>query len=276
MRSLWAIGGASLMLAGPALAAPSIELKDAAARVVVTPQARTDVKVQMLVSNRSLPLTVRVVGERTVVDGGLRRRIDGCSMMFGRTMVRVRGLGEVAYDDLPQIIVYTPMDARVSAGGAVFGSIGRAQSTELSNDGCGDWTLANVSGTLKINDAGSGDVRAGRSGELIVQLAGSGDVSTRDVSGPANLEMAGSGDVAVASIFGDLRANVFGAGDVRIAGGHAPDMQVHIAGSGDVDFEGVADRLEASIAGSGDVDVARVTGPVHKAVLGSGDVNIGR
>lgn len=275
MRSAWIIGGLGLLLAGPALAAPSIEIKDAAARVTVIPEARSDVKVQLVTTNSALPLTLRTFGDRTILDGDLRRRVYGCSMMFGKVMVHVRDLGDVAYDNLPQIVVHTPLDAGVSASGAVFGSVGRSESLELSNAGCGDWTVANVRGQLKINDAGSGDVRAGKAGELVVRVAGSGDILTREISGPATVEMAGSGDVTAASISGDFNANIFGSGDVKIAGGHAPNMEVHIAGSGDVTFQGVADRLGASVAGSGDVNVARVTGPVHKAVMGSGDVNIG-
>jgi hypothetical protein len=276
MRSGWAFGAAGLLLAGPALAAPSVEIKDAAVRVVVVPEARDDIKVQLASASRALPLIVRVQGQRTVVDGRLRHRISGCSAMFGRTMVRVRGLGQVSYDDLPQLVVHAPLDVRVGAGGAVFGSIGRARSVELSNEGCGDWTIANVEGDLKINEAGSGDVRAGRAGRLVIHVAGSGDVATRDIAGPAVVDIAGSGDVNVASVSGDLRASVAGSGDVKVAGGKAPNLVAHLAGSGDVDFEGEAGSVSAAIAGSGDVNVAKASGPVKKSVFGSGGVNIGR
>ncbi len=275
MRPGWALGVASLLLAGPALAAPSVEIKDAAARVTVIPEARNDVKVQLVAASRTLPLFVRVKGDRVVVDGKLRHRFIGCSAMFGRPMIRVRGLGETAYDDLPQIVVHTPLDVRLGASGAVFGSIGRARSVELSNQGCGDWTVANVEGPLKINEAGSGGVRAGKAGELVVHVAGSGDIAAHEVSGPAVADIAGSGDVTIASISGDLRANVAGSGDVRIAGGRAPNVVAHLAGSGGVDFQGVAGDVKASIAGSGDVNVAKATGSVKKSVLGSGDVKVG-
>ncbi len=275
MRAAWILGSMAVALAGPALAAPSVEFKDAAARVTVIPEARPDVKVQFVTTNRALPLTVRTGGERLVIDGGLRRRVGGCNTMFGRTVVRIRGLGQVAYDNLPQIVVRTPLDARVGAGGAVFGSLGRADAVELSNEGCGDWTIANVKGPLKINEAGSGDVRAGGAGELVVHQAGSGDITARDISGPVTVAVAGSGDVSAASVDGPLNAAVAGSGDVKIERGRATEMDVHVAGSGDVTFGGTAGSLNAAIAGSGDVDVARVTGPVKKAVFGSGGVNIG-
>jgi hypothetical protein len=277
MRHLWTIGAMAVSaLAGPALGAPAIEIRNAAARVVVIPEARSDVKVQMVTTNASLPITQREEGDKVILDGDLRRRIDGCNSMYGKPTVHIRGLGQVAYDNLPQIVVRTPMDVRVFAGGAVFGSMGRADSVDLSNAGCGDWTVGNTKGVLKINEAGSGDVRAGAAGELIVHVAGSGDIYAKEVAGPATMDMAGSGDVTADSISGSMHAAIAGSGDVKIHGGHATEMVVRIAGSGDVRFGGVADSLMATIAGSGDVDVGHVNGSVRKTVFGSGDVNVGR
>jgi len=278
MRTSWTLGlaaGAAL-IGGGAWAAPAFEVRDAAARVVVIPENRTDVKVEFSALNPALPLTVRNELGRVIVEGGLRHRIDGCAAEFGKITVQVGDLGQVSYDNLPQIVVHTPMDAHVEASGAVFGSVGRADALELSNAGCGDWTVANVKGELKINQAGSGDTRAGSAGELVVHAAGNGDVMVKDVHGGATLAMVGSTDVTVGSISGPLRASMAGSGDVKIAHGHATEMVVHIAGTGDVHFGGVADSLDASMAGSGDVNVAKVTGPVKKVIFGSGDVNIGR
>ncbi len=277
MRSEWAIGAAVAVLfgAGAACAAPSVEIKNAAARVVIISEVRSDVKVQLLTSNVSLPVSISDEGDRVVVDGNLRHRIGNCHAEFGRIAVHVRGLGDVSYDNLPQIIVRVPMDADVEASGAVFGSVARTDSLVLKNAGCGDWTVANVKGHLKIEQAGSGDTHAGSAGDLIVHVAGSGDVLAKGIGGPADIDIAGSGDVIVASISGPLHANIAGSGDVKIADGRAGDMVVNIAGSGDVRFGGVADSLKASVAGSGDVDVAKVNGPVKKSIIGSGDVNIG-
>lgn len=279
MRSTLAICAAAaaavLGVAGAACAAPSVEIREAAVRVVVIPEDRSDVKVELLTASQALPLTIHNEGDKVVVSGGLRRRIAGCSAMFGKTTVQVRGLGQVSFDNLPQIVVRAPMDARVGAWGAVFGSVGRTDSLELSNAGCGDWTVANVKGVLRINQAGSGDTRAGSAGQLVVHVAGSGDVIAREVNGPTTVDIAGSGDVTTDSVSGSLKANIAGSGDVKVGQGHATDMVVHVAGSGDVRFGGVADSLTASVAGSGDVSVAKVTGPVKKSIMGSGDVSTG-
>ncbi len=263
------------LAAGAASAAPLAEVRNAAARVVVIPEDRQDVKVEFASINPALPLTIREDVGRVIVDGGLHRRIGGCQAEFGKITVRVHGLGDVAYDNLPQIIIRTPRQARVEASGAVFGSVGRTDSLELSNAGCGDWTIANVKGELRLNQLGSGDSRTGSAGVLVAHVAGSGDVMVKDIGGGATIDIAGSGDVSAASISGALKANIAGSGDVRIDRGRATEFDVHIAGSGDVRFGGVADRVNAAVAGSGDVDVAKVTGPVRKSILGSGDVIIG-
>jgi hypothetical protein len=279
MRALIASAAAVLAvlgLAGAAQAAPSVEIKDAVARVTVIPENRTDVKVEMLTTNPDLPITIEVRGDRTVVNGGLRwNRIRDCRSHNGRVMVMVRDVGEVTWEKMPQIVIRVPLNVEVGADGAVFGAIGRADSVDLANAGCGDWQVANVKGELKVSVAGSGDTKAGTSGNVRISIAGSGDVLTSDVGGGAEVNVAGSGDVHLSSINGDLSVSVAGSGDVTVDRGSAPDVRVNIAGSGDTDFGGTAGALKANIMGSGDVHVAAVTGDVHKAVMGSGDVVVG-
>ena len=279
MRTMWAAGIAAVaaLIGGGASAAPLVEIRDAAARVVVIPENRQDVKVEFVTVNPALPLTVRYEVGRVVVDGGFRHGVGGlwswgagCRNEFGRPTVRVRGLGKVSYDDLPQIVVRTPMDARLAVSGAVYGSVGRTDSLEVSTAGCGDWTVANVSGQLKLSTAGMGDVRAGSVGELVVHAAGAGDVIVKEIKGGARLDIAGASDIIVTSLSGPLQASIAGAGDVKIAGGHATEVVARIAGVGNIQFGGVADSVDASLAGMGDVEVAKVTGPVRKSIAGFG------
>ena len=279
MRALLilAAGAAALGFAGAAQADPSVKIKDAVARVVVIPEARGDVKVEFLTTNQSLPLTVRQNGNQTTIDGGLRmNRINGCNSVMGKLTVHVRGVGNVRWEDIPQIVIRTPMDAEVGAAGAVFGSVGRADRLELSNAGCGDWTIANVKGKLELSQAGSGDTKAGSAGSAEINIAGSGDVKTQEIGGDLEVNIAGSGGVNTASVAGAIEANIAGSGDVTILGGRARSVDVNIMGSGDVDFGGVAEKVDVSVAGSGDVRIAKAEGPVSKSVAGSGDVIIGR
>lgn len=276
MRLLTVLTAASALglIAGAANAA-TVEVKDAVARVVVIPENRQDIKVEFLTTNPRLPLQVRSSGSKTIIDGDLDRKIKSCHSEGGKARVYVSGVGDIAYADMPQIVVRMPKEARVEAGGAVFGSVGKTSSLELSNAGCGDWTVGNVAGKLNINVAGSGDTHAGSSGQAQLRVAGSGDVRTQAINGALEISVAGSGDVNVASIAGPLTVKIAGSGDVNIRAGKASEVEASIAGSGNVDFGGVAGSLSAKIAGSGDVHVESVTGEVSKAIVGSGNVSVG-
>ncbi|PZR30825.1 GIN domain-containing protein [Caulobacter segnis] len=279
MRALTSLAvlAAALAAAGAVQAEPSVKIKDAVARVVIIPENRPDVKVEFLTTNASLPLTVRNEGGKVVIDGDLRMsRINGCNSRNGKTWVKVRGVGEVAYDNIPQVAIRTPLDVRVGAGGAVFGDIGRSDSVELANAGCGDWTVANTRGKLEVSQAGSGDTRTGSASSAEISIAGSGDVSTQAIGGDLEVNIAGSGDVSAARIGGKLEGNIAGSGDITVAGGRSRAVEVSVMGSGDVTFKGEADEVEVSVMGSGDVRIAKVNGPIKKHVAGSGDVIIGQ
>lgn len=278
MRGLLACGAfaAAALMGGAAAAAPSVQIKDAVARVTVIPEDRADVKVEFLTTNPSLPLEVRREGDKTIVDGDLgHNHINNCMSLNGKTTVGVRGVGRIDWNDMPQVVIRTPRTAKVSAGGAVFGTVGRSQALDFANAGCGDWTIANVAGELEISEAGSGDVKAGSAASARINVAGSGDVSVGRIAGDLVANIAGSGDIHAVSIAGDLKARVAGSGDVQIDGGQARLMEASVAGSGDVAFGGVVQRLDAKVMGSGDVSAARVTGAVSKSVMGSGEVRTG-
>ncbi|MGH3644444.1 MAG: hypothetical protein ACRDUX_36130, partial [Mycobacterium sp.] len=138
-----ATGIAALSAAGVANAA-SVEVKDAVARVTVIPENRSDVKVEFIATNPKLPLQLRTFGGRTIVDGDLDRRIRDCHGTGERASVSVRGVGNVGWSEMPQIVIRTPRDVDVDAGGAIWGTVGRSASLALGNAGCGDWTVGNV------------------------------------------------------------------------------------------------------------------------------------
>jgi hypothetical protein len=266
---------ASVFVAGAAQAA-AIEVKDAVARVTVIPENRKDVKVEFVSQNARLPLQVRTFAGKTIIDGNLHHnQIRECHGTGPRMGVRVAGVGDVAWRDMPQIVIRTPRNVDIDTGGAVFGSIGRAASVDLGNAGCGDWTIGNVDGHLQVSQAGSGDTRTGSAGEAKLRVAGTGDVTASDIRGRLDVDVAGAGDVTVNSVAGPLDINIAGSGDVKVSQGHASQMNVSVAGSGDVNFGGVADSLKARILGSGDVRAREVRGPVSKTVMGSGSVTIG-
>jgi hypothetical protein len=277
MRLPTALLAAAAALAGGAAHAASVEVevKDAVAQVTVIPEDRTDVRIEIVHANPALRLNVRTVGDRTVIDGELDRRIRNCRGSGDRMTVRVQDLGEVSNADIPKVVIRTPRVVVFHASGAVFGAIGRSDTLEFANAGCGDWTIANVRGRLEVSEVGSGDIRAGSAREARLKIAGSGAVSAGNLGGPVEVNVAGSGDVTIAGVSGPLNVRIAGSGDVRVLSGRATTMTASIAGSGDVEFDGIADSLSARIAGSGDVRANQVKGKVSKAVLGSGEVTVG-
>jgi hypothetical protein len=275
-RLLGAVAAAGgLCAAADAVAAPSIEINYAAARVTLAPEARRDIKVDIFKPDPRLPLRVWTFAGRTYVDGGQWGRLLGCGTRGGQPVARVRGRSDIPVDALPLIVVRTPMDARISVGGEVWGQAGRSNSLELGNSGCGGWAVGDVRGRLKVSQAGSGDTRTGAAGSAELSATGSGSITTGAVAGPVAAMNVGSGDITIASVNGPLNARIAGSGQVRVAAGRATSMEASIAGSGGVTLNGVAGSLRATVMGSGDVRVARVTGAVSKSVMGSGVVQVG-
>jgi hypothetical protein len=267
--------GSGLCAASLAAAAPSIEINNAAARVTVSPEPRSDIRVDIVRPNARLPLRVWTFAGKTYVDGGLWGRLRGCGLRGGQPVARVVGQPDIPLDGLPLVVVRTPMDARISVGGQVWGQAGRSNSFELGNNGCGAWALGDVRGKLKVSQAGSGDTRTGAAGAAELSATGSGSIATGPIGGPVTAINVGSGDIVIAAVNGPLNARIAGSGQVRVAAGRATTMQASIAGSGGVTLNGVAGSLKASVMGSGDVRVAKVTGAVSKSIMGSGVVRIG-
>ena len=291
MRAAWMIGAAAAAFAGAA-GAQELVVEDAAARVVVIPEARRDVQVTITPGAARLPqMEVRRRGDRLIVDGNLKNRIDNCGggwNLFGgnrnerrsngpqEQRVDIDGVGRVRVADLPLITARVPLNADVAAGGAVWGRIGRTQNRELSVASCGDWS-ADSTGRLEISTAGSGDITvASARGDAEVSLAGSGDVRLGPVGGELDASSAGSGDIRAASVGGPVNASLAGSGDVVVDGGRTGPVNASIVGSGDVRIGGAAASVSASILGSGDVRVARSLGAIRRSVAGSGDVIVGR
>jgi hypothetical protein len=259
-----------------AIAAPAIQVRGAAVRLSIIPEARRDIAVSLTHADPRLPIRIAKLGDRVFITGDVGHRVHGCRTAAGRRGVAIWGRGAVPYEELPTLVIRAPTTVRLSAGEAVFGEIGRSASVDFTNQGCGDWTIGDVQGRLRLNQAGAGDARTGSAGSGELSVAGSGGIATGPIRGALTAVSSGSGAIEVASVFGPVDARVAGPGGITIGGGSATTMTVSIAGSGAVTLHGVARSLQVSIAGPGDVTVDRVTGPVTKQVFGSGAVRVGR
>src|SRR5579859_1261932 len=267
---------AALAAAGTAAAAgPSVEIRDAIARVTVVPEDRADVKVEMLTTNASLPLVVRTNGATTIVDGNLSHRIYDCRHSGDRPTAWVRGLGEITYENMPQIVIHTPRAVAVETGGAVYGTVGRSASLELENSGCSAWTIADVAGDATLHESGAGSVHMGAAGRLALHLSGAGSVHATKVSQGLDATLSGAGGINIVELDGPVMAHVSGVGHIKAEQGHATTVRASVSGVGGVELGGDAQSLDALISGFGGVRVKSVSGSVTKSVSGGGHVSIG-
>jgi hypothetical protein len=276
---------AALGAAAPASAADrEVRIRYAAARVVVIVENRTDIAVEIEPGTGGLPLpTVTRSGDEVRINGNLGRNAFRRCQSGPATArqpgegasVEVRRHGRVNLSAAPLIVVRTPPRVDVSSeDSAVFGSIGRgATSIELGSGGCGDWTVANTSGSADLSIGGSGNIRAGTSGRLEASIGGSGSI-TAGATGDLEAAIGGSGTIIVARASGAVEASIGGSGDITVQGDAGP-LEANIAGSGDITVTGTVASLEASLVGGGDVRVGRVAGSVSQSVMGGGRVHIG-
>ncbi|MBL8555163.1 MAG: DUF2807 domain-containing protein, partial [Phenylobacterium sp.] len=248
---------------------------DAVARVTVVPEDRADIKVDIVRPHPRLPLTVRTLGDRTIVDGDLDHGIRGCNVASRQPHVTVRGVGRVDQEAMPQVVIYTPRNVALAANGAVVGAIGRSGSLQLSNSGCSAWTIADVAGEAEIHESGAGVVRMGASDRLEVHLSGAANINATRVRRNLDARLSGAGNVRIGELTGDMQVQVSGVGKIDVKTGKASSVRASVSGIGSVEFDGTTQDLDASISGLGGVDVGQVTGNVRKSVSGGGRVSIG-
>lgn len=107
-----------------------------------------------------------------------------------------------------------------------------------------------------------------------VSLAGSGDLWNEDTISATNLDvsLAGSGDVKLSVKATSIESNIAGSGDIEL-NGSTSNLEVSIAGSGDYSGFGLdADNTEVTISGSGNAEVVS-NSSLKARVSGSGDID---
>ena len=123
---------------------------------------------------------------------------------------------------------------------------------------------------------GSADIYTEKSLEtkaLEVDVYGSGDVRLQvDVSSLA-LKIDGSGDIRVGGKTDNLSININGSGDVEVPNLKAEKAVIKVNGSGDVSAY-VTEDVDVSIAGAGDVTVKGNPKKVKRIINGSGRVSV--
>jgi hypothetical protein len=278
-------------LAEATFAGERLVLSDAAVRLEVIPEDRSDFAVSIENAGPLATPLVSAVGGVVQVDGrlgaGVSCRHDGAVVVHGR--------GGVDRAALPLVRVRAPLALAVESSGANHVVVRDAANLELVLRGCGDAVVGNVADRFDLTLAGAGDVKIGRLGRAEFELTGSGDVAAAAVAGRLEASIGGSGTLTVAEAAGAAMVTVAGSGEARIGGGPltafngvvagSGDIQVdgdvdgpavvRVAGSGDISIEGAVSTLNATVEGSGEVDVDTVRGAQTRIVRGSGTIEVG-
>ncbi len=137
----------------------------------------------------------------------------------------------------------------------------------------GKWRVRLEKGTnLKRHDGIDVYITVPMIDELSVAGAGSitGETDFKNVD-DLEVSIAGSGEVTLSGSGEDLEISIAGSGDVELADFKVDDCEVSIAGSGDCEIN-VTGSLQVSIAGSGDVKYKGDPDKVKSSIAGSGDV----
>lgn len=254
--------------------AARVKVRSAAANVVIVPEDRADIAVEIDNSAGKAPMpSVSVDGDTLVIDGNLRGRIAGCRDDGGANL---RGYGEVAGAELPRITIRAPRALRVERAGAGTTEIGASQSLDFDLSGCSDAAVGDVAGAFALDLAGAGDVRAGSAQSFSADIAGAGDVTIGAIAEGANIDIAGAGSVVIASLTGDLVTDAAGAGNITVEAGAVGEANIDMAGSGDIEIKAPVRRLVVSMVGAGDVTVAGEVGDLEAEIAGVGEVNVAR
>lgn len=109
---------------------------------------------------------------------------------------------------------------------------------EINLIGSGDFAFYNMKQPkFRAILRGSGDIiLSGWVDSFIAELKGSGDISSKDlISNDLNVSVHGSGDIT-ATALDHSRSKIIGSGDIVIYGSRK-NADVHISGSGDIEFK---------------------------------------
>lgn len=258
---------------GPqAYQASEIDIEHAAVRLVVTAEDRPDYLIEIANPGRVPTPEIRLENGRVLITGRLKNRISDCHEGGGAD---IAGYGVLTLEELPVVTIRAPRTLSLDVSSAGLTEVGAAEAVNLSLSGCAAARIADVTGALDLDVAGSGSVDAASAGALDLDLAGSGRVGVGAVAGGADVDLAGSAQANIASVGGALDADLGGSGAIVVAGGQISTLDVDVAGSGRFELTGGAvNDADVDIAGSGQIRLAAPMQRLTVSTAGSGDVAV--
>jgi hypothetical protein len=186
-------------------------------------------------------VTVMSVGNNTVITqaGGIGNFVIGSSGRNGRSRVMVNGVPVQADSQEPtELLVRVPRGTPLELSGLV-----------------GQVSVDDVDGWVGL------ELRSGRA--RIDRVKG------------GTLALAGSGRIEVASATGNLTLTVHGAGNLEIARAELDDLDVTVAGAGQVTVAGVAERASVWVSGVSQVSIDEVRTRPEVEAAGVSRISIG-
>lgn len=136
-------------------------------------------------------------------------------------------------------------------------------------------------GTLKVRWKKGSNVRTTKSTKVTVHfedlsgvaLAGSGDIISKDRISTDDLDIAvaGSGDIRLEIEAMESKAAISGSGDIELSGS-SKSFEAAVAGSGDIEaYDLKSEKAELKISGSGTIH-ANVANELYARISGSGNI----
>jgi hypothetical protein len=244
MRAVIMAGATALTLAmaGHASAAELV-IRDIVARVVVIPEARADIQVDVQPGRGDAP-PVQVSRSGDVVTLSGSARVRSCNFGDGGLWVKINHGPKISIDDAAVVTVRAPRSVRISGGGAVVGSIGRSQDLSLDQDGCANWTAADIAGTLDVSVSNGAHLGAGAVPSARLRADNGGHV--RIVSaGSLDAKATNGGHAAAGSVPGAIMAVATDGGLVSIEGGSSRSLSGEAHDGGSIRHKGNAGDVRA-------------------------------
>jgi hypothetical protein len=179
-------------------------------------------------------------------------------------------------DEITVYITVADIDGLTVAGSGDVVVKNRIKTNKLNLRVSGSGYLqveTDVKGDLEANVSGSGDIKiSGTAYTFDSSVSGSGDVNANVVcESTSSFGISGSGKVLLQGKSKSFNASISGSGSIKGENFSTQTAKIKIAGSGSVDLE-VTDELDVSIAGSGDVRYRGNPKKVNSHAGGSGSV----
>jgi len=266
-------------LASPAFAdGPELMIEDFVGRITVVETSSSNIKVTREDNMKGVNLYED--GGSLKIDGGIDDP-DGnkCKGYYGKYSIswfKKENSGQMGgyedLDDYPKLTIEAPTNtALVIRNSIPFMTTENLGSIDADINHCGDVRVGDVSGDVRANIRGSGDLVGGDIGNADITVKGSGDVEFQD-AGFVELSISGSGDGEFENVTSaDVR--ISGSGDVSFENINGP-LSVDSRGSGDFEAGDVSGDFVYDSRGSSDLELDSVTGRISVEIGGSGDAHI--